>query len=67
VVRLAALTLFLLGTVTTLTRYGIDANRWYDGRYNWQAREYRALSHLHADFTLASFDRSLGPPLIQQD
>lgn len=36
-------------------------------RYDWRAREYRALSHLHADFTLASFERSLGPPLIQQD
>ena len=40
-VRLGVLVLFLLVTVTTLARYGINANRWWDGRFNWRARESR--------------------------
>jgi len=62
---MAALLLFLAVTVTQLLDVGVSLSHWYNSEFNWRSREYKKLTGLHSDFTLAAFQRVIGPPTLE--
>jgi hypothetical protein len=64
-VLIIVLALFLITTGGAIVGHARDVKHWWDGR-DWRAHEYDKLAQLHSDLTVATFERVLGPPLVER-